>query len=115
MDELRVTVVPKAVEIDATTRALAQHDYSIDIAVQKRLSSDQSEMDGLMGLVEEIADFFRQRRLTQYPAAIWIKTANVPIYAPDHLDQLRQFCPRTGVAPGQAPLRGRGIRPRRQG
>ncbi len=91
MKDLHVTVVPKGVEIDASTRSMAQHDYSIDIAVQQRLSSDQSEMDGLMGLVEEVADFFRQRRLTQYPAAIWVKTVNAPIYAPDHLDQLRQF------------------------
>jgi hypothetical protein len=92
MKDLHVSVVPKGVEIDVSSRTLAQHDYSIDIAVQKRLAgADQSEMDGLMGLVEEIADSFRQRRLTTYEQAIWIKTANVPIYAPDHLDQLRQF------------------------
>ena len=92
MDELHVTVVPKGMEIEASSRTLAQHDYSIDIAVQQRIAGDdQSDMDGLMGLVEEISDFFRQRRLTEYPDAIWIKTANVPIYAPDHLDQMRQF------------------------
>ncbi len=91
MKDLHVTVVPKGVEIDASSRTLAQHDYSIDIAVQKRVGSDPSNMDGLMGLVEEVSDFFRQRRLAQYPAAIWVRTVNVPIYAPDHLDQLRQF------------------------
>jgi hypothetical protein len=92
MADLHVTVVPKGVEIDVSSRSLAQHDYSIDIAVQQRISGDDQEgLDGLMGLVEEVADFFRQRRLTQFPQAIWVKTANVPIYAPDHLDQLRQF------------------------
>ena len=92
MKDLHVTVVPKGVEIDVSSRTLAQHDYSIDIAVQKRLSGDdQSDMDGLMGLVEEVADFFRQRRLAAYPNAVWARTENMPIYAPEHMEQMRQF------------------------
>jgi hypothetical protein len=44
-----------------------------------------------MALVEEIADFFRLRRLTSYPDAIWVRTDNVPVYAPEHLEEFRQF------------------------
>jgi hypothetical protein len=44
-----------------------------------------------MELVEEIADFFKQRRLDAYPQAVWVKTENAPIYAAEHMDELRQF------------------------
>ena len=42
-------------------------------------------------VVEEIADFFRLRRLSSYPDAIWTKTRHDPIYAQEHWDELRQF------------------------
>jgi hypothetical protein len=41
--------------------------------------------------VEEIGLFLRDRRLAACPAAVWLRTENVPIYAPEHLDELRQF------------------------
>ncbi len=40
---------------------------------------------------EEIADYFRLRSLTEYPAATWVKTENDPVYSPDHMREMRQF------------------------
>ena len=90
MKDLHVTVVPRSIEMEGATRSLVQHDYQIDIAVQKKVSDD-AQIDGLMGLVQEIADFFRQRRLAAMPQASWVKTENLPVYAPEHLEQFRQF------------------------
>ncbi len=38
-----------------------------------------------------LADRFRFQRLSSYPGAMWLKTENVPIYAQEHMEQLRQF------------------------
>lgn len=92
MKDLHVTVVPRGVAVTAGTRNHNQHDYEIDIAVQKKLATgDNCEIDTLMGLADEIADHFRQKRLDTLRAAVWVKTQNEPIYAQQHLDQLRQF------------------------
>jgi hypothetical protein len=92
MQALHVTVVPKGVTIERLDRSRNQEDVQIDVAVQKKFSTgDNAELDALMALVEEIADFFRLRRLAACPAAVWVKTENVPVYAPEHMDELRQF------------------------
>ncbi len=92
MKDLRVTVVPKGIEIAAAGRNDTQNDYQIDVAIQKKIdTADMAIVDGLMALVEEIADFFRLRRLTRYAGAVWMHTENNPIYLPDHFEQMRQF------------------------
>jgi len=92
LQTLRVTVVPQGVTTEAAARAHNQYDYAIDVAVQQKLSDDENDpIDDLLTLVEELADFFRLRRLADYPAAHWIKTDHKAIYAPEHLDQLRQL------------------------
>jgi len=89
---LRVSVVPKSLAITGLMRSANQHDVSIDVAVQKKVNpTDSAELDGLMTLVEQIADYFRLRRLTALPGALWTKTDNVPVYAPDHLEQKQVF------------------------
>ncbi len=89
---LRVTVVPKGMAVQSTGRNSTQHDAAIDIAVQKKLDAlDNSTLDPLLALVDEIADRFRFKRLDSYPNAIWVNTQNQPVYAPEHLDQLRLF------------------------
>ena len=91
LKSLRVTVVPNATAIEAKARNTTQHDVEIDIAVQQKLSkTDNTTIDPLMTLVEEIADHFRFKRLTS-PDAIWMKTENEPVYAQEHLDQYRVF------------------------
>ena len=92
LKDVRVTVVPKSLAIIPGGRAHNQHDYAIDVAVQKKLdAADNAEIDPLMTLVDEIADFFRLKRLESYPGAMWLKTENEPVYSQEHLDQLRQF------------------------
>jgi len=92
MAALHVTVVPKAVTVVAGSRGRNAHEYEVDVAVQKKLTSaDASEIDPLVGLVEEIGDLFRLRRLTAQPEAVWVRTEHVPLYATEHLDELRQL------------------------
>jgi hypothetical protein len=92
MEDLHVTVVPKTVEITGATRGTGTYDYKIDVAVQKRFQSgDIAELDPLLRLVEEIADHFRFKRLEGYPSAAWTKTEHPAIYAPEHMENFRQF------------------------
>lgn len=92
MEDLHVTVVPKTVEITGATRGTGTYDYKIDVAVQKRFETgDATELDPLLRLVEEIADHFRFKRLDGHPAAAWVKTEHPAIYAPEHMENFRQF------------------------
>lgn len=86
---LRVTVVPKAVEINGASRSASAHDYQVDIGVQKKLGSDlEAETAEMLDLVESIADHLRRRNL---PMAVWVRTVNEPVYAPEHLAEQRTF------------------------
>jgi hypothetical protein len=90
MDSLHVTVVPKGVEMTTAGRGFAQSDVQIDVAVQKRLDpADNAQIDALMGLVQEIAEFVRSTG--RFGDAAWVKTENSPIYSQEHLGELRQF------------------------
>ena len=92
MQTLHVSVVPKGVTIERADRSHNQYDFAIDVAVQKKFETgDAAELDPLMALVEELADFFRLRRLATYPDAVWVKTENVPVYAQEHMEEFRQF------------------------
>lgn len=89
---VRVSVVPKSVGITGLMRNANQHDVAIDVAVQKKVNpADAAELDGLMLLTEQIADFFRLRRLSALPEALWTKTDNVPVYSPEHLETKQVF------------------------
>jgi len=91
MAELHVTVVPRGLDISTVTRSGHQHDYRIDVAVQQKLqSADVSEVDELMGLLEEIADHFRSRTL-EVPLAGCVAVENEPVYVAEHMDEMRQF------------------------
>jgi len=92
MKDLHVTVVPRGVEMTGASRSMVQSDVQIDIGVQKKPTElNQAELDGLMALVEQLADHLRGRRLAGAPEAAWVKTENNPIFAAEHLEQLRQF------------------------
>ncbi len=91
---LRVTVVPKTVEITGSTRSASQHDFAIDIGIQKKLGSPstmEAEVESLGGVVDQIAEYLRQRKLTAAPFAAWMSTINDPVYAPEHLLEKRVF------------------------
>ena len=90
MKDLHVTVVPRGVEMTTAGRGLAASDIQIDVAVQKKLTSaDNAEIDALMALVQEIAEFIRSTG--RFGDGSWVRTENVPIYSPEHLGELRQF------------------------
>ena len=92
MKTLHVTVVPHGIEMQASGRSMVQHDYGIDVAVQKKFEKDDNsaELDPLMTLVEEIIDFFRLRRL-QDQNAVCVRATNEPVYSQEHMEQFRQF------------------------
>ena len=92
MGTLRVTVVPKGVEISTASRSGHQHDYRIDIGVQRKFEQEEAaELDPLMDLVEEIADHFRGAVLETDPQASCVGVENGPIYAQEHMREGRLF------------------------
>ena len=98
MADLHVSVVPRAVDIAGATRSASQYDVQIDIGVQQKLASDGGDLDQqvppLCELVDQIAAYLTHRILHAdpgVPTAVWVRLANDPIYAPEHLSQLRQF------------------------
>lgn len=89
---LKVTVVPSSVTVAAVSRSQTQRDVAIDVAVQKKLGQEQNvSLDPLLALAEEIAEHFRAKRLDSFPGALCVKTEFKPIYAPEHIEQLRTF------------------------
>ncbi len=92
MQTLHVSVVPKSLAITTAARDSGFFDVAIDIGVQKKVNADESaELDALMNLVEQIADHLRMKRLDDAPNAAWLGVANEPVFAPEHLEQWRQF------------------------
>ncbi len=92
MRNLHVTVVPRGLEQELGSRAGTPREVKVDVAVQKKLqAADAAEIDPLVGLVEEIAELFKLKRLPAYHQAVWTRTENVPIYSQEHLAELRQF------------------------
>jgi len=89
MDKLHVSVVPRGIVIAQLSRVAVSRDVQVDIAVQKRFSEGiNAELDPLMELVEEIIGLFLLKPLG---TAVCTKAENVPIYAPEHMSELRQF------------------------
>ena len=92
MHDLHVTVVPQEVRLAGGDRSRSQGDFGIDVAVQQKLQqADNAEIDQLTGFTEELMDYLRAKRLTQYPKAAWLHTDQRVLYAPEHVIELRQF------------------------
>jgi len=91
MANLKVSVVPRSLTSSKLDRSSDSFDYQIDVAIQKRTDTNPVLLDAMMTLVEEIADHFRTKPLSGYPQARCIEVKNEPIYALEHLDELRQF------------------------
>jgi len=90
--ELKVSVVPKSVEITGSTRAASQYEVAVDVGVQKKLGKDlDAEVAALGTLVDEMADYLRRRTLQQAPFAVWVGITNEPVYVPEHLAERRVF------------------------
>jgi hypothetical protein len=92
METLHVSVAPTGLTSTRVSRSSHTHDYQIDVAVQKKFTDgDAPELDPLMQLVEEIAALFRTQPLASFTEAVCLKVENVPVYAPEHMENLRQF------------------------
>ena len=92
LEDLHVTVVPISDSVLPGDRGKSRHDYEIDVAVQQKIDSlDNADVDPLIGLTEEIVDYFRGKRLTLSPSAVWGTTEVKALYAVEHMEQLRQF------------------------
>ena len=90
--ELRVSVVPNAVTVTPAARGVCSYGMEIYVAVSKKVDRATPDViDPLLGLVEEIVDFFRLRRLEKYPAALWVGIEVKPMVSSEHLEQLKQF------------------------
>ncbi|KKL21175.1 hypothetical protein LCGC14_2448080 [marine sediment metagenome] len=88
--DLTITVVPKEQGQVLADRVRAQMDFGLDIGIQKKLTTGgNAEVDILMELVEEIIDLIRNTRV--FGVAKWMKTENNPIFAPEHLSEMRVF------------------------
>ena len=90
--DLQVTVVPKEQTIALHSRTATLHEIDLDIGIQQKVEpGDTAAIDALMNLTEEVLDHFRLQPLVGQPVVFWAATANRPIYAVEHLDELGQF------------------------
>lgn len=84
---IQVCVVPKDDVGQRASRAQWQQDYKIDLAIQQKLGDDeQTQMDGLLLLGQEIADFLKAHPLSGNPAAL-IECGYAPLFDPEHLEK----------------------------
>jgi len=100
MDDLHVTVASKSIEAEILGRSSATSEkHLVDVAVQQRLAGDpakestnDSELDDLCELVEDIADHFRQAgTLPGFASATYAGHAIEPLYSPQHLKEQKMF------------------------
>jgi hypothetical protein len=91
MDTLHVSVVPRSISEKQLSRALTSFDCTIDVGIQQRSSMDQTTLDELTKLAAEIAHRLRSNPLTALPDARLMELQMDPVFAADHLDELRQF------------------------
>jgi len=90
LEALRVTVVPRTYEINPISRGSDTWQYTVEIGLQKRIEAD-ADVEELLALVEEIANWFRHRQLMACPNLSWSGIKIDPAYAPEHLDECKVF------------------------
>ena len=91
MHALKVSVVPRAVNFARASRQANSRLVQIDIGIQRKLA-DEADIEALLELVEAITQCFGiGRRLPDYPEALCVEIENEPVYAPEHIEQYRQF------------------------
>jgi len=89
---LTVTVVPKSVGINNITRDSSSFEVAIDIGIQQKIGKDtDTAVARLSGVVTEVVTFMNRRKLSEFPAAVFVSIANEPVYAPEHLSEKRLF------------------------
>lgn len=97
MGSLKVSVLPREVEIQKTGRGAEQHDYTLAVIVAKRTDGSTEQVDELLSLVEKICDLLRSDAMPQsedypWPAeAKWWALALEPVWSQEHLEERRIF------------------------
>lgn len=90
-DELHVLVAPRRIAFAKLDRARNREEHGIDIGVLQRPGDiDSTHLDPLMDLVEEIVDFMDRKHFDAQDAQ-WMSSELDPVYAQEHLRQMRQF------------------------
>lgn len=95
---LTVLVAAKSLGVEYHARSSDGFRITVDIGILKNVTAiddDQSQLDALVGLVEEIVDRLRFENLMvgaeSVRPALFQEIVNEPIYARDHLREKRQF------------------------
>ena len=88
----RVSVVPKSVQPQHMTRSGRADNITIDIGIQaKIIGSPEADVPKLCRLARAVLDYIWGRTLTRAPEAVFMEAGIDPVYAPEHLQQLRVF------------------------
>jgi hypothetical protein len=93
LKDLRVSVVPRTVQMTPVTRDSLAVEYVIDVGVQKKLPAEGADaaIDELLTLVEAISDHLRFHRLPGFPVAAWVGIRHEPVVSSEALEQHRVF------------------------
>jgi hypothetical protein len=96
MSSLRVSVIPRDVEISTTSRGAEQHDYSVAIVLAKRTDGSAEQIRDLLGLVEKICDLVRSDAMPlvqaePWPGLTWWRLQLDPVWSQEHLEERRIF------------------------
>jgi len=87
LEQVQVSVVPKDDVGQRASRAQWQQDYKIDLAIQQKLGDDeQAQMDALILLGQELADYFKEQNLAGN-LAVLTECGYAPLFDPEHLEK----------------------------
>ena len=88
----QLTVVPKSVQPQHMTRAGRADNITIDIGVQAKITGrPEEDVPKLCRLARAVLDYMWGLKLTREPEAVFMDAGIDPVYAPEHLQQLRVF------------------------
>jgi len=94
LQRLRVTVWPSAQTATLDSRASHRFTYTIDVAVRRKIKSDDTELlDSLMEVVELLVDVLRSNRLDLAVLGnpLPLEVANDPIFSLSNIDEQNVF------------------------
>lgn len=90
--DLKVTIVPRSIAVEAGDRSTDFFDAAVDIAAQRKVDQqDEAQVVALLDLAEEIGDHLRHRRLDSLPDVVFRSLVHDPLVAVEHLDQMGVF------------------------
>lgn len=97
MTALRVSVIPREVDITMKVRGAEQHIYAVSIVLAKRTDGSPAQVDDLLALVEKICDLLRADAMPQAPGhpwpdgLSWMGLSLDPVWSQEHLEERRIF------------------------